>query len=128
PARPAPGGHRMQTGEGRFSAFLDDLNHSYGRLHTAKEDVFWTVHMGLSDDVEGAQAALTEAERAMSAFITDPDRLRRVREVRDEARACVAGDPSAPSDEEMLALEGWVATFEANVMESAEARRVRDEM
>ncbi|MFG0316237.1 MAG: M3 family metallopeptidase [Planctomycetota bacterium JB042] len=110
----------MQTPSGRSGPFLDELNRTYNRLHTAKEDAFWTVHMGLSDDVEAAQAALTEAERAMSAFVTDPARLAEVRAV------LAAAD--APSDEERLALEGWIRTFEANVMESAEARRLWDEL
>ena len=29
---------------------VDELNHEYERLHTAKEDAFWTAYMGLSGD------------------------------------------------------------------------------
>ena len=46
--------------------FLDHLNHEFERLHTAKEDAFWTAHMGLLADA--AQATLNEREREFAGF------------------------------------------------------------
>ena len=45
----------------RPQRLLDHLNHEFERLHTAKEDAFWTAHMGLLAD--GGRGA-GDAERA----------------------------------------------------------------
>lgn len=114
----------VESTAGRFEHYLGELDHGFERLHTAKEDAFWTAQMGLAEDAVAAQAELTERERALSAFLTDPARLTRVREVLAEADA----GPDRPTPEQRTALEGWQATFEANVMESADARLTWDEL
>ena len=55
---------------------LDHLNHEFERLHTAKENAFWTAHMGLLADADAAQATLNERERELAGFMHDPARLR----------------------------------------------------
>ena len=55
---------------------LDHLNHEFERLHTAKENAFWTAHMGLLADADAAQATLNERERELAGFMHDPERLR----------------------------------------------------
>ena len=48
--------------------FLDDLNHRYLDLHTAKEDAFWATKMGLPG---GEGDAFEKAEIRLKEFTTD---------------------------------------------------------
>ena len=114
----------MTEHPGRFTAYLADLDSTFERLHTRKEDAFWTVYMGLSEDTDEAQKTLTEGDRAVSGFLTDPIRLESVR----AELAAADASPDALTAEERVALEGWLSTFESNVMESADARRIWDEL
>lgn len=97
-------------------AFLDELNATYERLHTAKEDAFWEAKMGLGDDPDAAQRALDEREIALSGFLQDPERLGRVRAERARAEAAGAGA------DELESLRGWEATLAAHAIASREAR------
>ena len=116
----------MPHAETPFTRFVDDLNREYERRHTRKEDLFWSVYMGTADDGGGAQRELNEAEGAVQAFLTDPARLRAVRERLDEADA--ASSDTGPTEAERVALEGWRRTFEAHAIESEEARQLALEL
>lgn len=96
---------------------LDELDRTYEALHTAKEDAFWRAKMGLADDAALAQEELSRREIEWQAFLTDPDRLRAVRE---------AALPDDDGDRTRLA--GWRATFEAHAIESGEARALAAEI
>lgn len=97
---------------------LDQLDDDYVRLHTSKEDAFWSSYMGLEPDAAAARAELDRREIELQRFLRDPERLRQVREA-------LAAD-GALSAEERTALEGWRATFEAHVIDSAEARALAE--
>jgi hypothetical protein len=99
------------------SALLERLNRDYARLHTAKEDAFWTAQMGLADDAQAAQRDLDEKEVALQRFLRDPGQLAAVRAEQARVR-----DPLEKS-----ALGGWEATFRAHAIESAEARALAEE-
>ncbi|MFO1009162.1 MAG: M3 family metallopeptidase [Planctomycetota bacterium] len=104
-------------------ALLDDLNHGYERVHTAKEDAFWRAYMGTGDDPDAARKELDEKEIAWQGFLRDPAKLARVeKELADAKGALAAGS------EERVALEGWRATFAAHVIPSASARALADEI
>ncbi|MCE9593220.1 MAG: peptidase M3 [Planctomycetes bacterium] len=104
--------------------YLDELNSTYARLHTAKEDLFWTTKMGLADDADAAQKEFDEREIALQRFLKDPERL-----VRTRAKFAEAERPtSGASPEDHQALGGWVTTFESHVLESAEARALFEEL
>jgi hypothetical protein len=99
--------------------YVLDLSRTYERLHTAKEDAFWTAYMGLADDADAAQKDLDRKEIELKRFVQDPAQLKRAREeLRKEAAAGAT----------KTALEGWVKMFEAHVIESAEARRLAEEI
>ena len=108
--------------------FVHDLNHAYERLHTRKEDAFWAAYMGNTDDPAAARAELDAREIELNAFLRDPARLAAVREAIERAEATLDGDDAdaIPSAEEFTALNGWLATFEAHVIDSAEARALAD--
>ena len=97
--------------------FVDQLNHDYERVHTSKEDAFWTAYMGLSDDADKAQADLDEREKAHKAFLQDPGRLEEVRRRLDGAEG-----------ETRVALKGWERTLAANVIDSGEGRALAAEI
>ena len=99
------------------SELLERLNRDHARLHTAKEDAFWKVQMGLADDAQAAQRDLDEKEVALQRFLCDPARLAAV-------RAELARTQDAL---ERTALTGWLATFQAHTIESAEARALAEE-
>ncbi|MBK7874723.1 MAG: peptidase M3 [Planctomycetes bacterium] len=118
---------------------LDDLNHGYERLHTAKEDAFWRAYMGTGDDPDAARKELDEKEIAWQGFLRDPASLARVEKELAEAKGAlaagsegrVAADPDAriaAETNERVALEGWRATFAAHVIPSASARALADEI
>jgi Zn-dependent oligopeptidase len=102
--------------------YLDELNDGYVRLHTAKEDAFWSSYMGLRPDVDAARAELDRKEIELQRFLRDPARLARVREALKVAKA------TKVAAEDVTALEGWRATFEAHVIDSPAARQLAEEL
>lgn len=100
---------------------FDTLNADYLAVHKAKEDLFWTNYMAVTND----QAGFAKAEGAYKAFISDPARLAQV-------RAALAELPNAGGDEATQALrhglKGWLALFEANIVDSDEARQLEREL
>jgi len=108
-----------------FTKYLSHLNHSYEQLHTTKEDAFWIAYMGLDADADAARQTLNEKEIALQRFIQSPEKLAEARGKLAEAEAARTNPEGAAeraSEDELIALQGWVATLEANVIESAEAR------
>jgi hypothetical protein len=99
-------------------AWLDEIDASYARLHTAKEDAFWTARMGLADDAELAQRELDRREIALQRFLQDPERLK-------AARAALA---AAFEGEDLIRATGWVRTFECHAIESPAARALAEEI
>lgn len=107
-----------------FTSHVDALNHEYERLHTAKEDAFWAAYMGNTDDPSAARQELVKKEQELKRFLSDPERLKSTRKLfQDADRAQHAQrSPSKPTAAELVALKGWVRTFEAHTIESASAR------
>lgn len=101
--------------------FLEELNRSYARLHTAKEDAFWVQKMGLADDAAAAQLDFDTKEIELQRFLQDPEQIERVR------GALAVLDARASADER-LALNGWLATFEAHAIEGSEARGLAEDI
>ncbi len=96
-------------------AFFDHLNHAYVQVHRTKEDLFWSTYMGTSDDHGG----FARTEREFKEFIGDPAKLAETRAHRARLRAARA---SADRDALLHGLTGWLAVFEANIIDSAEGR------
>ena len=91
-------------------SFLDDLNHRYLDLHTAKENAFWATKMGLKG---GDGNVFEQNEIRLKEFTTDASWIPKVREA--------LAQPGL-SEQERVGLQGWLRFFEVNAMESAEAR------
>jgi hypothetical protein len=107
-------------------ALLEELNGRYERLHTAKEDAFWRVKMGLAQDPGGAQREFSQREAAFQALLQDPQMLERVRVARG---ACRLGSSAlGPPAELEQALEGWERTLSCHVIENAQARALAAEI
>jgi hypothetical protein len=95
--------------------YFDQLNRAYIAVHRAKEDLFWSTYMATSDD----QAGFTRAENAYKDFISDPAKLR---ETRDHLARVQRLPASAATDALRHGLNGWLALFEANTIDSDEGR------
>jgi hypothetical protein len=95
--------------------YFNDLNHAYVAVHKTKEDLFWTTYMGTSDD----HAGFARAERAYKEFIADPAKLTETRALIDRVRAEA---PGRERDALLHGLRGWLAVFEANIVDSPEGR------
>lgn len=101
-------------------AFFDDLNRTYTTVHRTKEDLFWSTYMATSDDHDG----FARAENAFKAFVSDPARLRATR----DHLAQLAGIVAMPASQEeardavVHGLRGWLAVFEANIVDNDEGR------
>ena len=94
--------------------FFERLNHDYVRVHKAKEDLFWSTYMAISDD----HAGFARAEQAYKAFVSDPARLNDTR----RQLAAVESAPDAADRADLIhGLRGWLAMFEVHVLEGGEA-------
>ena len=107
--------------------FVRGLDAEYERLHTQKEDAFWAAYMGNADDPIAARAQLDAREIELNAFLRDPQRLESVRRMLPRAQAAAA-EVEGARRADLVALRGWAATFEAHVIDSAEARALADEI
>jgi len=113
----------MTSAPSNFTAFLSKLNHHYEQLHTAKEDAFWALYMGLTSDAAQARESFQQHELELQHWLQDPARLQTVKEQLATAEtARVEQAAGAASEDELIALKGWVATFESHAIEHAEAR------
>jgi oligoendopeptidase F len=94
---------------------FDTLNTEYLAVHKTKEDLFWDTYMATSND----DAGFSRAEEAYKNLISDPKRLAAVREA-------LASLPAEGGDDQTAALrhglQGWLALFEANIIDSDAAR------
>lgn len=101
---------------------FDTLNTDYLTVHKTKEDLFWDTYMAVSDD----DAGFARAEEAYKNFISDPARLASVRQA-------LASLGDASTDDTATAslrhgLKGWLALFEANIVDSDAARHLMTEL
>ena len=96
--------------------YFDTLNQDYLAVHREKEDLFWTTYMGTSDDKEG----FAEAETRWTEFISNANRLS---EVRNQLKALKSETDVVGKAKIKTGLKGWLALFEANVLESEEAQK-----
>jgi len=103
-------------------ALFDTLNTDYLAVHKTKEDLFWDTYMAVSDD----DAGFARAEEAYKNFISDPARLASVRQA-------LASLGDASTDDAATAslrhgLKGWLALFEANIVDNDAARQLMAEL
>lgn len=100
---------------------FDTLNTDYLAVHKTKEDLFWDTYMAVSSD----DAGFARAEEAYKNFISDPARLATVR----KALASL-GDTDADEATAALrhGLNGWLALFESNIIDSDAARTMMAEL
>jgi len=99
-------------------AFFDALNRDYLQVHKAKEDLFWSTYMGTSEDHAGFAAA----EARYKDFIADPAKL-------EATRAHLAAlEGAAGADALRHGLQGWLALFEAHIIDKPEARALMREL
>ena len=105
----------------RAREYFNYLNHAYLAVHKVKEDLFWTTYMGTSDDHE----AFARAESAYKEFVADPAKLAETREL----LALVRAEPPGPERDALVhGLAGWLAVFEANIVDSPEGRTLMREI
>ena len=102
-------------------AYFDHLNHAYVAVHKTKEDLFWTTYMATSDD----HAGFARAENAYKAFISDPEKLRATRGHLARLQTVAA---SQARDALVHGLKGWLALFEANIIDTDEGRALMREI
>ncbi|MEO1170919.1 MAG: M3 family metallopeptidase [Myxococcota bacterium] len=97
-------------------AYVSRLNHDYEVLHTAKEDAFWSAYMGLTPDKPAARKLLEHQEIALQRWLRDPERLA------EAERMLAAAEAGTVTEDELVALRGWVKTLSAHSIPSEEAR------
>ena len=101
--------------------FFHQLNQDYLKVHRTKEDLFWDTYMAISADHVG----FAHAEQAFKTFISNPETLRQIRghlatlalEIDSDAKGAL-----------QHGLEGWLALFECNILDSEEARGHMDSL
>ena len=103
-------------------ALFDTLNTDYLTVHKTKEDLFWDTYMAVSDD----DAGFARAEEAYKNFISDPARLGSVRQALASLGDANADDAATASLRH--GLKGWLALFEANIVDNDAARQLMAEL
>lgn len=106
------------------SQLLERLNTEYLHRHQAKEDLFWSSYMGLTETPDATRHALGESEVELNRWLQDPDRLKSVRAMNQSIQANL--QPATAVQREALA--GWERTLDAHAIESAEARALAEEI
>ncbi len=101
--------------------YFDYLNHAYLAVHKTKEDLFWSTYMATSHDQDG----FVRAESAYREFIADPAKLVKTR---DEIARVRQSPPGAERDALLHGLTGWLAVFEANIIDNPEGRSLMREI
>ncbi len=98
---------------------LARLRDSWLRLHTRKEELFWTVKMGLADDPGAASRELEEADRELADFLQDASNL--------SLASQLAGAPAIPASDRIEA-EGWRRLFATHTVADSMARSLSAEI
>ncbi|MCA6951330.1 M3 family metallopeptidase [Pectobacterium polaris] len=103
--------------------YFNALNRDYLAVHQAKEELFWQLYMGTSND--DVSERFSAAESAYKRFISQPQRLA-------ELRTHLATLENSPRDEQQQALshglQGWYRFFDCNVIEDPQAQALMDEI
>lgn len=107
-----------------YKALIERLNTEFETLLTKKEDVFWRSYMALDEDADATRKELSAAEIALDSWFQDPAHLREVR----EAVRYIDDSNILLTEDDKLSLAGWLHNFEANVIESPEARRLSQDL
>ncbi len=102
----------------QLSSLLHEIQTTFLELHTAKEDLFWSVKMGLKEAQGDGPKKLSEAEIQLNRFLQNPENLRRLRELEDEAT----------TEEQQSILEGWISMFAANVIEDPKGQALSEDI
>lgn len=103
------------------TAFLNQLNQRYLSIHRTKEDRFWDTYMGIKVDYDG----LSQSETELNQFLSDSSQISDV-----EQHLLLANDIQ-DSDEQaktVTGLQGWLATFKAHSIESAEGKALKADL
>ena len=103
-------------------ALFDTLNTDYLTVHKTKEDLFWDTYMAVSND----DAGFAHAEEAYKNFISDPARLASVRQALASLGDASADDAATASLRH--GLKGWLALFEASIVDNDAARQLMAEL
>lgn len=90
--------------------FFLRLNNEYLSLHRHKEDLFWQTYMGTSNEHD----AFALAESKLNAFISSPDKVKQTRNMISQL--------DANERDTLKGLQGWLAYFEANTIETDSGR------
>mmetsp|Transcript_27964 Transcript_27964/g.82224 ORF Transcript_27964/g.82224 Transcript_27964/m.82224 type:complete len:689 (-) Transcript_27964:163-2229(-) len=115
---------------GDAQSFIDAVNEEYETYHREFEMQFWGTKMALSDPGYTVEN-LSETKRAMEGFLADEEKLARTRELllRDDGDGGDGdgGEGAALSDEQRKVLSTFERVFGCYIMESDEAKRMREE-
>jgi Zn-dependent oligopeptidase len=93
---------------------LKKINQEYLKLHKAKEDLYWTIYMGVESDTH----LLEKAEINYKAFISDTQNLKTVQSALKNTN----------NDAEFKALKGWDTFFQAQEIPSLESKQLQKEL
>ncbi len=109
--------------ESSIQAHVKHLNAHFCDLHTEKEDAFWRSYMGLETDSQSSRVELDKRETLLKAWLQDPSRI-------EEINQLTTGESSgdAQGNDTSVALDGWLKTFKAHSIESAEGRALAAEI
>lgn len=117
--------HRRSTatmapvqGDADVQAFINEVNVSYEKVHKDFEEQFWGTKMGLKAGSFSTEE-LGKTKGLMEAFLADPKKLQDTRQMLESGVA---------SEEQKAVLRLFERTFKCYIMESEEAKALREEI
>ena len=101
-------------------AFINSVNSQYEQLHKTFELQFWGTKMNLNDKDTYNTKALTNAKKQMEDFLADEAKLAQTRQLKRQHQGKL-------TPEERTTLDIFERTFGCYIMESNDARRLRED-
>ena len=98
------------------AAFISSFNADYARIHESYENNFWETKMNLEGN---STDALTKSLNELEAFLGDQSAL-------ETTRKLLAGTDGSVTEDQKVILRQIEKTLLCYIVESAEARAVRD--
>lgn len=103
------------------TAYLNELNRQYLETHRIKEDFFWETYMGTSDNHAGSTLAQTE----WTQFVSDASKIETIKQQIEQAMLI---ENIQERQQTLIGLKGWLATFQAHGIESAQAQSLKKQL
>lgn len=101
--------------------YLKDLNQRYLDVHRTKEDLFWDIYMGISNEHD----RFATAQTAWTHFLSNADQISDIEQQLSTLNEIADLEERKQTQ---IGLEGWLATFRSHAIEVDKAQALKTEL